>query len=1095
MALPAEKEPFLLLGIRYGEKKDDPPPGLHWRKAVHGETLGSIADEYDISWMDLALNNWQTARLPEVNWYLHHFVGCKANNGKTYSFTGSEDPGQLLVPDIEPSIKKGPPRKVAAVRNGAATYDSNIQVFVADRIPGLGHQPVSGKWIYVFSGQGGVDFGYDPPPQPPGVDGPPNAQPGTAFHREFPGYYPLKEKPDKLEYEILVTSKEAPSPSVVRAVAGKSGGEEPFYKPGSKWYFISNPLVLAKALTQSRADRLGQHAFRNNPAVTVNLKNNKRYYFLLSPVQLGPEALKFAMANPKGLTPLLKPGDNAALWDPSNLDGPRPDHFVGPTLDDVKTGTITLPVIDPYEWAESVERTVFAATLDQYVQWLGINSGSSQRNETTKKLGKETGWTLDHFYVANLLKIVRDHHPDGKSIDDEVRDPGQWGQYLEKWDRDLIKRDAAINANAHRNQIQLIDWLQGPGHNTIETAILKDTTADSPQDAIDVALGILHWGVCTERLIALEPGVDFLRTWLAQPGSVPYETVFKNLHPEIASGTIGTTNVTAFRYAYEGALRLLALKDFVSDPPKLAFNGTRQDYLIKLGEYAANRRAKLISFFNSAQILPVKIDAPVLQPYQSSMNKLQVAATVANSLLDTLDKWTTYVVDPNIQIPRKFGLVWLANLEQWVASKGKAGRYGTIGLSWLNKGVSAVANLYNLYSAITTARYDYQQNCMTVTRNDQAQAVAGVTMMVQDVLAEVARLLKSNSLQKLLPQVMTTSGGPNWGIGTVKLSELGAGGTFFVSINVLAMFISGVTTIISMGRSYGKAVSRGDYTAAKYYAAGIVGGVFMTGGAVVYGMAIFEIGGAFFVTGAGATIGVLLFAVGGIIAAVASIQGSRNSSDDYQVFARKCFLGKQGDEEPRFGSNPLNWSQALAEGTNTWPIDRQKRAIHNLLGEFSVATKPDGPLNGMSLVEGSIQYTISPGYFPPGSRVEIALEYEGAVNGRTAFTMEWTPDDFQHYYRRAATATNAGLFDPQQSSVIFIVKGDALTGMTAEAKGLQYRPGLGNLLTTVTVTYPHLPNVISTRKLVIARKAHGSRGGVSFSLEADDNTETSAIFK
>jgi hypothetical protein len=28
------------------------------------------------------------------------------------------------------------------------------------------------------------------------------------------------------------------------------------------------------------------------------------------------------MANPKGLTPLLKPGDNTAQWDPSNQAGP-----------------------------------------------------------------------------------------------------------------------------------------------------------------------------------------------------------------------------------------------------------------------------------------------------------------------------------------------------------------------------------------------------------------------------------------------------------------------------------------------------------------------------------------------------------------------------------------------------------------------------------------------------------------------------------------------------------------------------------------------------------------------------------------------------
>ena len=36
---------------------------------------------------------------------------------------------------------------------------------------------------------------------------------------------------------------------------------------------------------------------------------------------------------------------------------------------------------------------------------------TSGKNETTKQLNQDTGWTLDHFYVAKLLKMVRDHHP------------------------------------------------------------------------------------------------------------------------------------------------------------------------------------------------------------------------------------------------------------------------------------------------------------------------------------------------------------------------------------------------------------------------------------------------------------------------------------------------------------------------------------------------------------------------------------------------------------------------------------------------------------------------------------------------------------
>ena len=102
MAIPLESKPNLVLGVSYAEQKDDAPPGLVWRKVKAGETLGKIADEFGIHWIDLALYNWNTAEPKEINWYLHHFVGCTKNNGMTYSFTGQEkadvgEGGWLLV--------------------------------------------------------------------------------------------------------------------------------------------------------------------------------------------------------------------------------------------------------------------------------------------------------------------------------------------------------------------------------------------------------------------------------------------------------------------------------------------------------------------------------------------------------------------------------------------------------------------------------------------------------------------------------------------------------------------------------------------------------------------------------------------------------------------------------------------------------------------------------------------------------------------------------------------------------------------------------------------------------------------------------------
>ena len=1093
MAEPAETKPTLLLGVRYFERKDNPPPGLVWWKGLKGETLGSIADDYGIRWIDLALYNWHTAKLAEVNWYLKHFVGCTLNNGKTYSFSGTEKSGWLLVPNIPPSVKKGPPRKVAVPRGGRGKYDIKLQVAVVEWLAGGSNVPVSGKWLYVFSGRGGVDFGYDPPPGPARIDGPPMAQPGSAFTLDFPGVFPIKERPDKLEYEILVTSKEGPSTSLMTAVSNLKDGGTPYYKVGSTWYFLSDPTILANALTEGR-DKRTTHAFRNTSAVTIDLTENRRYYFLLSPLQLGPEALKYAMAHPKGLTPLLKPDENGAQWDPSNPTGPQDNHYVGPTADDIKSGAITLPVIDPYAWAEDIAESGYRDALEEYVKWLGINQKSSGKNETTKKLTDETGWTLDHFYVADILKTVRDSHPKPGSIDDELKDSAKWKKDLERWSTDLIQRNAEINANAHRSLIQLTEWMQGPGHTIIETAILKDTNVESSQDAIDVARGILHWNVCTEHMLAMEPGVAYLRDLFSRSGSVPTDVVLKSLELSSNGLKISKTNETASKYAYHGMLALFALKDFVSPPPDLKSNGTREDYIIKLADYTAARRDQLVKFLNDSKILPAKIAKVVVPPSQAPMRTSQVVATAVNSLLDMTDKWTTYIIDPNINIPRKFGLNWLANIEEWFGKRPTFAKFSNMGSTYALKLVALPLNVYNLYSAITTARYDYQQNQMTVNMNDYAQAIAGTTLALQDFLAEAAALLKSQGLQRVFPQLMTTAGGPGWGVGAARVS--GIAGTTFATVNVLAMIVSGITTIISMERSRGKARSRGDYTAAKFYFVGTVGGVLMVGGGVAFGLALIEAGGIFSATGVGATVGVVLFLVGGILATIASIFGSRASSDDFQVFARKCFLGKRADEEPRFGSDAPGWSHALEKGNNSWPIDKQKRAIHNLLGQFSVKTNPDGLERNKPSFTGRVVLDITPGLFRPGGTVEVALHYDSKGAQQTASTIEWNPDGPPSHDYRIVNMSKNGLFDAAGPDAYFEPKDKSLHKIKVWLNGVKYDSKFGDLLTTVTVRYPDLPNVIRSRKLVIGASHQAvGRVGRAIVLKADSDEVTSAMFE
>ncbi len=1110
MGEPTKSEPRLKLGIRYKERKNNPPPGLVWRKVKNDESLAGVAAEYGIRPVDLALYNWHTVKDSEINWYLYYFVGCRTYKGKWYIFSTSsnKDKGWILVPDYPAAIKKGPPKSVDAVRNGGAKLDNKLQVHVVEWLASGDSREVSGKWLYVFSGKSGVNFGYNPPPAPPQKDVPPDRQPGSAFTLDFPGYFHIKERPDKLEYEILVTSKSAPSTDLLVAASGKKDNSKPFYNYGENWYVLSDPAILQKATTENRENRT-THAFRNSKTVTIDLApdgQNKRFYFLLSPVQLGPEAIKFAMNNPAGLVPLLKSDvDDKGTWDPKD-----PDQNIGPTPADVKANPITLRVIDPYSWAENVAEVVYEDSLKVYIEWM-----NSKKNETIKELSEKTGWaTLDHLYVAQILKSVRDNHPKPGSIDKELKDAAKWKSNLEIWEKELVQRNAELNANAHRSLIQLIEWLNGPAHAIIETAVLKDTNADSPQDAVDTGWSILHWAVCTEKMFALEPGIVFLRDVLNRSDSVPNNVIlkhFKDLDKDTFAVKLSDTNLKGFRYGYQGVLSLLALKDFVSPPPPIPTTGTRQDYLMKLADYNKKKRDNLIKFFNDLQILPVKVQAPTPLPALPTGGvNWSVASTTINSSLDFVDKFTTYVIDDKINKPRKnWVLNKLANLEQWFEKRPTFAKIANQGSSYVLKSAAIGIASYNLYNAITTSRYDYQKNQMTVSTVDWASAVSGVTLAVQDVLAEIAALSKHAGMQRIFPQLMVSSGGPAWGVGAARVT--GILGWSFAGINVLAMFVSGVTTVITMYRGGMNAASRGDYTSAAFYGVGVVGGLVMTTGAVVFGYALLQAGGVASATGVGATVGIVLFFVGGLLAAIGSIFGSFFSSDDFQVFARKCFLGDEGDLEPRFSvktmsgrinADPPDWSLAAKSGTDTWSVEKQKRAIINLLGRFNLKTKPDKLDAKKESFHGTVEFEITPGLFRPGSTVEVAFHY-GQKGSQTAMTFEWNPDDIRKP-AKIINATKGGIFDVENSRIYFNSSdGKTTKKITIWADNLNYEMKKGTLLTTVSMRYPdNKVNVIRTRKAVInfyiprdAFEASKVYVGSADKIKADDNEETSGLFE
>ncbi len=217
MAAPKRTAPELKLGIRYIERRKNPPPGLVWRSVDNaGETLESIAFEYGLRAIDLALYNWHTIETDKINWYLYEYVGCRNYKDKWYVFPGknikkNKARPYILVPDYPPDLRKAPPKKVNVPRKkkdatddeSHATYDTKLQVHVLEWLASGETREVFGKWLYVFSGQGGtgVNFGHHPPKKPEPTDAMPGGQPETAFTLDFPGYFHITAKTfNKLDF-------------------------------------------------------------------------------------------------------------------------------------------------------------------------------------------------------------------------------------------------------------------------------------------------------------------------------------------------------------------------------------------------------------------------------------------------------------------------------------------------------------------------------------------------------------------------------------------------------------------------------------------------------------------------------------------------------------------------------------------------------------------------------------------------------------------------------------------------------------------------------------------------------------------------------
>jgi len=89
------------------------PPHTNTYKVADGDNWWTIARRHDMDVWDLIYLNFQTRKASEVNWYLHHHVGCTkmTTDKKNWMFSSAADPGIIYVPihviEMPPMVVEG----------------------------------------------------------------------------------------------------------------------------------------------------------------------------------------------------------------------------------------------------------------------------------------------------------------------------------------------------------------------------------------------------------------------------------------------------------------------------------------------------------------------------------------------------------------------------------------------------------------------------------------------------------------------------------------------------------------------------------------------------------------------------------------------------------------------------------------------------------------------------------------------------------------------------------------------------------------------------------------------------------------------------
>ncbi len=294
----------------------------------------------------------------------------------------------------------------------------------------------------------------------------------------------------------------------------------------------------------------------------------KLYYFLLVPFRLGPSALRAALEHRgvDGLSLLF-------LRTKARKDG----HLVGPSPEDFTSGSAEcrIGVVDPYAWGQWIADNLVRAKIHDYWTFLTETEighvepeiGQVEQLHPSHLDARRNGGTVQDIYLlAAVLENLRHTDPDV----DEALDHAALGHVLGTYGRRIEKLGNSCETAA-RN---LANWMSGPAHAILDTAIVEDCEDASDPEAADIkAVALAYWHAQLAFLPNTATGAGFLTQIMSDEATkhprplrdlivAPHEVAGKKLDP----------NSTTF-----GALQRNA--DIVFDICMLAHFRRKPEYL------------------------------------------------------------------------------------------------------------------------------------------------------------------------------------------------------------------------------------------------------------------------------------------------------------------------------------------------------------------------------------------------------------------------------------------------------------------------------------------------------------------------------------